>query len=303
MDKNFYNTASASKLGWEPIWFGALEFDDRLIEKIEEFQEEHDLKADGLCGPATYRRIVTARQALMELTLDQYESKIKDLENIKKIICGGKGLPIKWNKVVNLVDSGNLELPSNCYRLVTKERIPTMIVTHWDVALSASSCYKILKNKGISSHFAIDNDGTIYQMVDTQNIAWHAGNRGVNNTSIGIDFSNAYYTKYQKYYEKKGFGSRPVLGDSKVHGRTLKEHLGYYPVQIEAYKALVKCLSEHYDIPLVCPLDNNGDLLTTVHPPSKKANWHGVVSHYNLTDGKIDCAGLPLEQILSEIRN
>ena len=222
MDKNFYNAASAAKLGWEPIWFGSLEFDDRLIEKIEQFQEQHDLKADGLCGPVTYRRIVTARQALMESALENYESKINDLENGKKITCNGAGVSIAWDKVVNLTAADNLELPSNCYRLVTKERTPTMIVTHWDVALSANSCHRILKNKGISSHFVIDNDGTIYQMLDTNNIGWHAGNRKVNTASIGIDFSNAYYTKYQKNYENKGFRPRPVLSDSKVHGRTLK---------------------------------------------------------------------------------
>ena len=31
MDKNFYNEASASKLGWDPSWFGEKYFDDRLM--------------------------------------------------------------------------------------------------------------------------------------------------------------------------------------------------------------------------------------------------------------------------------
>ena len=177
-----------------------------------------------------------------------------------------------------------------------------MIVTHWDAALSAKSCFNILKSRGISSHFVIDNDGTIYQMVDTYNVGWHAGNRKVNDVSIGIDISNAYYTKYQNYYEKKGFGSRPVLKDSVVHGRKLGEHLGYYPVQIEAYKALVKSLSAHYDIPLECPMKND-ELITTVHEPSAAAEFRGVVSHYHLTKGKIDCAGLPLDEILGDLRN
>jgi hypothetical protein len=302
MDKNFYNTASASKLGWEPSWFGAAEFDDTLVENIEKFQEEHDLQVDGLCGPVTYRRVVTARQALMELAMSNYESKINNLENKKKIICEGKGVEIEWDKVVNLANFESLELPQNCYRY-QKERTPTMIVTHWDAALSAKSCFSILKNRGISSHFVIDNDGTIYQMVDTCNVGWHAGNRKVNNVSIGIDFSNAYYAKYQNYYVRKGFGPRPVLEDSVVHGVKLNKHLGYYPVQVEAYKALVKCLSDQYDIPLVCPLDDEGAVSTSVHEDAKNATFKGVVSHYHLTRRKIDCAGLPLEKILSEIRN
>ena len=178
-----------------------------------------------------------------------------------------------------------------------------MIVTHWDVCLSALSCYKVLKKKNISSHFAIDNDGTIYQLVDTQNIGWHAGNRRVNNASIGIDFSNAYYPKYQSFYRKRGFGDRPLLENSAVHGRTLDPHLGYYPVQIEAYKALLKCLSSHYDINLDCPLNEGGELLTEVNYDAVKGKFSGVVCHYHLTRKKKDCAGLKLDKILEELRN
>ena len=35
-DKIFYNEASAAKLGWEPEWFGATEFDETLTKKIRE---------------------------------------------------------------------------------------------------------------------------------------------------------------------------------------------------------------------------------------------------------------------------
>tara|TARA_Y100000034_G_C6902403_1_gene417677 strand:+ start:2101 stop:3012 length:912 start_codon:yes stop_codon:yes gene_type:complete len=303
MDKDFYNSASATKLGWEPIWFDAMDFDDSLVEKIKRFQKEHDLDVDGLCGPLTYRRVVTSRQAAMELALEKYSEKINNIDEGSRIICAGKGVDIAWNKVVNLVAENNLALPSSCFRLHAEERKPTMIVTHWDAALSAKSCYNILKKRGISSHFVIDNDGTIYQMVDTQHIGWHAGNKKVNQASIGIDFSNAYYMKYQKYYEKRGFGPRPVLSDSTVHGRKLKDHLGYYPEQIAAYKALLKCLHTRYGIPLKSPITGNGVPLNAIHTMSKSGKYEGVVCHYHLTNKKIDCAGLPLEEILDEIRN
>ena len=61
-------------------------------------------------------------------------------------------------------------------------------------------------------HFLIDNDGTIYQMLDTQHIAWHAGiprYEGGNKRGIGVEISNAYYPKYQEWYIKHGFGERP----------------------------------------------------------------------------------------------
>ena len=92
------------------------------------------------------------------------------------------------------------------------------------------------------------------------------------------------------------------MTESQVHGTTLDAHLGYYPVQVEAYKALVKSLSDHYDIPLECPMES-GELITTVHEPSAAAEFKGVVSHYHLTKRKIDCAGLPLDEILGDLRN
>ena len=293
MDRNFYNKMSSKKLGWEPEWFGEDQFDDCLVEKIKRFQRSMLLVDDGLVGPLTHRRLMTAREAEIEMANPSSEN----------IICGGEQIPIAWDKVISLDDTGALALPNSCYspRNTSSSRTPTMIVTHWDAALSAKSCYNILKKREISSHFVIDNDGTIYQMVDTQHVCWHAGNRAVNSCSIGIDFSNAYYTKYQDVYVKRGFGPRPVLKNSKVHGRKLKEHLGYYPIQIKAYKSLLTSLSEYYKIPLECPTEGDGNLMTSVSREVKMAKYEGVVCHYHLTNRKIDCAGLELAKIIEDI--
>ena len=295
-DKIFYNQASAAKLGWDPSWFGARGFNDILINNIKNFQRENNLSPAGLCGPMTFTRVETEREASYEVSGDAMDDNT--------IIANDIAIPIAWDKVVNLKEHGNLTLPTNCYRSVTrKRRYPSMVVTHWDAALSAHSCYKILKKRNISSHFVIDNDGTIYQMVDTQHIGWHAGNTKVNNTSIGIDFSNAYYMKYQSYYRKKGFGARPVISDSRIHGVKLGDHLGYYDVQLAAYKALIKCLTSHYNIELRCPLDDDGNTSQGVEISAAQGNFKGVVSHYHLTNRKIDCAGLDINKLLREIED
>ena len=283
-----YNKGSASKHGWTPRWFGDEEFNEDLVEKIMDFQREHDLEADGLCGPMTFARALTEREAHADTS---------------HIICNGEEVKLDWDKTIGLYHNQRKLLPGNCYDFSVNDRKPTMIVTHWDAALSADSCYKILKKRGISSHFVIDNDGTIYQMVDTKHTCWHAGIRSVNKASIGIDFTNAYYTKYQDWYERKGFGPRPVLEGVKVHGRTLDPFLGYYPVQIQAYKALLKGLSEHYGIKLNCPLDEDNELLTTVDDTAAEGEFEGVVAHYHLTRRKKDTAGLELKKILEDIRN
>tara|TARA_R110002020_G_scaffold248611_2_gene462631 strand:- start:549 stop:1433 length:885 start_codon:yes stop_codon:yes gene_type:complete len=288
--KRNYNKRSAKKHGWDPSWFGASAFDEELIEKIKIFQETNNLTVDGLCGSMTYRRMYTSRQ-MFQIP----DEEVDYSDNDKFIYCDGYKKKIKWDKVkTSWIKDG-------CYSKQAKYRTPTMIVTHWDAALSAASCKRILEKRKISTHFVIDNDGTILQLVDTNHVAWHAGIRSVNKASIGVDFSNAVYTKYNLTYQRRGHGLRPVIENCRVHGRKIKPFLGYYPVQLEAYKALLRALHEHYQIELKCPLDAEGNLLTTVDDTARKAKFKGVVNHYNLTKKKWDTSGLELDKILKEI--
>lgn len=59
------------------------------------------------------------------------------------------------------------------------------------------------KDAGVSPHYAIDREGTIYQLVADQNIAWHAGvsklpdgTTDVNGASIGIEVVNDQNSKF-----------------------------------------------------------------------------------------------------------
>ena len=63
IDKNFYNESSAAKLGWDPTWFGEKYYDDKLVRAIKKWQKEKSIPGDGLCGPTTFRRLWTERQA------------------------------------------------------------------------------------------------------------------------------------------------------------------------------------------------------------------------------------------------
>ena len=47
-DKVKYNINSSRRFGWKPDWFGANDFDDKLVEKIMDFQRSLGLAADGL---------------------------------------------------------------------------------------------------------------------------------------------------------------------------------------------------------------------------------------------------------------
>ena len=303
MDKDFYNKSSADSLGWSPDWFGATEFDDALVEKVAEWQKSMDLNPDGLVGPATYRRIWTERES----EISNYKTNsFEQSSNQKYIVHNGGFIPIKWDKVILWDEENGLSCKRGTYTSYAgeKDRSPHFFVNHWDVCLNSKSMAKVIQKRGISIHFGIDNDGTIYQLLDTQHAAWQAGGRRWNHDSIGVEISNAYYPKYQSWYVKNGFGERPLIrkGDVKCHGRSLGEHLGFYDVQKEALKALWSAISNGLDIPLECPLDNKGNHINTVDPECKSSSFSGFINHFNLTERKVDCAGLDMVKLLDEAK-
>ena len=304
VDKVFYNQASAAKLGWEPSWFGCEHNDEQLVVAIRKWQRKSKIASDGMCGPSTYRRIWTERQA----DIHDYAPAPSRQCGVgqKHIVHNSKFLPIEWDKVVlwNEEDGQQCD-KGNYYDYSGKpDRKPTNFTNHWDVCLSSEACARVLNRRGVSIHFNIDNDGTIYQLLDTQHGAWQAGHWYGNKHGIGVEISNAFYTKYQGWYEKNGFGPRPVVaeGDAIVHGVGLQEHLGFYPIQIEALKKLWKALHLGLDIPLDFPKNADGSLCTTVHPDVTGGTFKGFNNHYNFTRKKIDCAGLPLDELLKEVK-
>lgn len=277
-----YNKKTSVKFGWQPEWFGASEFDSYLVEKIREFQLEHDLDPDGYCGPATFRRKVT----------EMHSSK--DGEHI---VCNGVNIPIEWEKVVLWDEEGGMRAPSGTYTRHSSPRDVSLFVNHWDVCLDSKTCFRVLKRRGISVQFMIDNDGTIYQTMDTCHIAWHGG-RGWNKKTIGVEISNAYYPKYQGWYERKGFGPRPVVKNARVRGRRLRDHLGFYEVQKEAAAALWKAISVGHGIPLVTPTHEDGSERAETIKRSELLKYKGIVHHYHLTEKKIDCGGFDITKYI-----
>ena len=301
MDKVFYNKSSADSLGWTPEWFGVSHFDEDLVKAIRKWQKENNIKADGLCGPSTYRRIWTERES----EISDHVNFCPPSRNDSVIICNSKPVIIEWPKVVLWDEPNGLNLSKGYYDYSGKpDRKPTMFVNHWDVCLSAKSCASVLQKRGISVHFCIDNDGTIYQLLDTQHGAWHAGVGKINHKSIGVEISNAYYTKYQGWYERNGFGSRPIVENAWVNGNKLEKHLGFYEIQIQALQALWSACSDAYDIPLESIPSGHSDFETSTKTDRKVSSgtFKGFVSHYHITKRKIDCGGLDIVRLLKSAK-
>tara|TARA_R100000900_G_scaffold82504_1_gene64653 strand:+ start:3050 stop:3970 length:921 start_codon:yes stop_codon:yes gene_type:complete len=296
MDKNFYNEASAKKLGWEPSWFGEKYFDDKLVRAIKKWQRSRSIAADGLCGPTTFRRLWTDRQAEIE----DYKPSSKHFSNY--IVYNGDFFPINWDKFVLWSEKGGLQAkPGHYYDYSGRpKRQIRYFVNHWDVCLNSNSCQNILDKRGISVHFLIDNDGTIYQTLDLQHAAWHAGSTRTNRPSVGVEISNAYYPKYQNWYKKQDFGERPIIDDAWVHGEMLDPFTGFYPAQLEAAEALWEAIHHATGIPYETPTNQFGKTSTRYEQDVAYGKFSGFVSHYHINKKKIDCAGLDIKSMLDK---
>jgi RNAse (barnase) inhibitor barstar len=295
-----YNRSSLIKYKWSPLWFGGKSLDEDLINKIKAFQKENELKEDGFVGPTTYRRILTEVEA-QRLNFKPNKSRKRRIETC--LIYNGKKIPILWKKVRLYTEKTGLRIEAPTYYSYSKEadRGPIQFVNHWDAALTSESCAKIINRRKLSMHFCIDNDGTVYQLMDMQDAAWQAGNEFSNRIGLGVEISNAFYLKYQDWYVKNGFGKRPLVEKKTIHGnKSVSKHLGFYDVQIEALAALWECVSFATEVPLeICDVQG-------VCKKCQTGEHAGFINHFNLTENKIDCSGLDMHLVLSkalELRN
>ena len=294
-----YNKRTSDQLGWKPSWFDCHFFDVELITAIRAYQRFNKMKEDGMVGPGTFRRIFADREKNIIRQLPT-SSGIGD----KHIVFNGNFYPINWDKVVLWSEDDGLSAKEGCYRRADgKKRDVKMFVCHWDVCLSSKACQKILNNRGISVQFLIDNDGTIYQTMDCQHVAYHAGSRGHNAASVGVEITNASYLRHNKWYVKNGFGKRETLTNSVVNGATLEPHLDFYDVQKEALKALWEACNKAMKIPLKTVLGSDNKMSTNSEQIVAQGNFRGIVHHYHITNRKIDCGGLDIQELLEEMGN
>ena len=283
-----YNIKQAARYDWGPELFGCKHFDEELNDAIRQFQRESGLQPDGMCGPSTYRRRFNDIESSGDFTKDHSIQ-----EGDKFIIHNGNATEIFWDKVVLWTDAPGFKARSFRNLSGSEERKPKMFVTHWDVCLNSTYCQKVLNKRGLSVHFLIDNDGTIIQTLDTQHVGYHAGSRH-NSSTIGVEVSSAHDLKWQSWYERNGFGPRPIVKNAKCHGRRLNDFLGFYDVQEQALAALWEATSHAANIPLELPRTKD-----TVDTAVQAGGFRGFVNHYHITNRKIDCAGLDNERIMS----
>jgi len=104
----------------------------------------------------------------------------------------------------------------------------SMIVLHYTGMPDAESALNRLTSPDakVSAHYFIDEDGTIYRLVDEEKRAWHAGTsrwRGVsdvNSASVGIEIVNpGHEFGYRNFPDEQIASLIPLVADVKArHG-------------------------------------------------------------------------------------
>ena len=156
---------------------------------------------------------------------------------------------------------------------------PTQIVLHYDAAGTSERCHRVLQKRGLSAHFLLDRDGTVYQTVDVEARAWHASE--ANSRSVGIEIANlgAYgdAAELDRVARLTGLPNGPKV-DGVIQGQRLHQ-VPFTDEQYEALARLCGALCRSLSIPATAPSARGitGD-------PTRP----GILGHYHLTRRKVD---------------
>jgi N-acetylmuramoyl-L-alanine amidase len=162
-------------------------------------------------------------------------------------------------------------------------------VIHYDASGSSAHCFATLKARGLSVHFMIDVDGTIYQTLDVKERAWHATK--ANNRSVGVEMANigAFpidQANLLQLWHANHPAAQSVFGE--VQGKMLRMY-DFSPQQYESLIKLTAALCRALpEIKCDYPRDGSGHLITHVLSAEEFANYHGILGHYHVQVEKFD---------------
>lgn len=190
-----------------------------------------------------------------------------------------------------------------------------LFVIHYDVCGTSQQCFYILHDyRGLSVHFMLDLDGTIYQTLDLAERAWHAGS--ANDRSVGVEIAHwgAHGTpeKASEWYALDESGcpyvnlpawltrreqrtpdfvarpARPEMIEGCINGSTRYQ----YDFTREQYEALGKLTAAlHRALPrikLAVPRGPDGKVIDHALSADELADFSGLLGHWHITRQKQD---------------
>ncbi|MEM8873256.1 MAG: N-acetylmuramoyl-L-alanine amidase [Planctomycetota bacterium] len=286
-----FNTGTRVVLWTDPDGYDAYRTERRFADWNDSSWEATTRSGDGPSGPQRYNTRSAKSTSLRPLSKAELE----------QVRGGGWTLPMLRDRV-------------------------DQFVLHYDVCGLSARCFDVLHDhRGLSVHFMLDIDGTIYQTMDVKERAWHATK--ANDRSVGIEIANmgAYPPPADpdaepllpEWYDVDGRGpfitipsrleqrygpnggvldtntwplrpatSTPVVGN--IQGGDLRQ----WDLTEPQYDALIKLTAALNaalpKIELDYPRDADGNVLSTTMPDEDWETFQGVIGHWHIQDNKID---------------
>ena len=201
--------------------------------------------------------------------------------------------------------------------LATLQKVVDQFVIHFDACGTSRQCFNVLQDhRGLSVHFMLDLDGTLYQTLDLKERAWHATSS--NTRSVGIEIANiGAYSPDEKnpldqWYAQDTNGQTRItipakFGDGGIRTRGFIGHprepnpvqgviqgkkLVQYDFTPEQYQALIKLTATLVRVlpKIQCdfPRDASGRVLLQKLPDDQLKQYQGVLGHFHIQTDKVD---------------
>jgi N-acetylmuramoyl-L-alanine amidase len=206
-------------------------------------------------------------------------------------------------------------VPRDCQDPALLARAVDQFVLHYDVCGLSRTCFRVLNERGLSVHFLLDIDGTLYQTMDLRDTGWHATK--ANDRSVGVEIAHigarspkdaaaleewyAHDTRgpYLDLPVRLGNGgvltphfrgrpARPGLIEGRVNGSRLVQY-DFTREQYESLAGLARGLTRV--LPAIgtrIPRDARGRVAQDMLSETVFENFSGILGHNHIQKNKTD---------------
>jgi len=210
-------------------------------------------------------------------------------------------------------------------------KVVDQFVIHYDVCGVSRTCFEVLQHdRGLSVHFLLDIDGTIYQTLDVRETCWHATK--ANPRSIGVEiaqigawppedsealeawYSTDLYGPYVDLPDRLGAGgvrtigfvgrpARPELFEGVINGSRLVQH-DFTAEQYDSLARLIATLARELPrLRVQVPRDSDGVVRDGVLDELEYQTFSGILGHYHVQKNKTDPGpAFDWERLLTDVR-
>ena len=175
------------------------------------------------------------------------------------------------------------------------KQVVRQFVVHHDGCQDSRTCFQVLHNeRGLSVHFLIDNDGTVFQTLDLVDCAFQAA--GVNEISVGVELANrGDAMRFPNDYH----GKRDKV-TCKINGHQWLAY-AYTKAQMDSMISVGKTLARIFpNLPQTYPTSGVDQMWSSLSGDVRE--YAGYLGHYHVTDQKWDPGPFDFKFFASKIR-